>query len=929
MKHFTLRLLAACLLACWTLVGSAQTPEPILTIGCLSDMHSELSLINPSSGNVSDVQLRGTITNTLSRMLSEEDLDLIVLGGDCTSDVTISEDKWQRVRELMKDAFRSAFRSDKTKRPVIYVTGNHDYEVANFDNLPKPYNAADYLPIMEEDIAALDPSEAFYEYADNGSLGTMRLLAAFHYVIDGFDFVMLNCGKYFFQSAWNYTYSQESVEWVDQKLDEIYSDNPNKTVFFVLHIPFGDSNSISAYGKGLACNSATQSGYALKQALAKHPNLIMLYGHDHGTDSAYIRTNTSQRITRYDTSGNVISSFDEDHYDDESSDEMTATGTASVALRSYEVEKYLTYSTTTNLTTSTTPTYINVAPSASFTGSYSLDVNGSYVYCGSGATYSGNPDILQWSSCYLYKVEDPDASPIKATRITDASELTSDTNIIILTAAKKDAHYYLLTNHTGTNRMESQYFSDDLPGRYITDDGIGADVIWTVVESGGGGGGSPETTNLTSGTYLVQSVATGENLVYDSSNNIETSTDKSACTISSSGDYFTINITGTRNLHIGSGGRFSGGTASNIMLFRVDNVSGSTYSGTRSMSFDLDAKYMLVAYYSGGYYALSNQLYNADMGDDQRMRSTAVTVGGTTATVTADPNLLWSFRSTVDPDELVGGEYVLHNEGNNEYLALDENNLCTATSPMTCSFSYSSGFTIALTERHLHIGSGGRFSRGDAQTFELYRVEDLDASTMTATQVSSFKVGEHYLIVGIYGGNRYALSNQLYNAGMGDDQRLMSQAVTATAGTITFTANKDIIWTIEEPPTVTPDEPSFLSAFMGSMRYYNNSIEGDVSVSNSKIVQALMIYVYDDHIDMKMKNYGESGTFSGITVNEDLVTYHIKRNVEHSDIITGIDTNILRPTTDGKTVIYDLQGRRVKEARQGVYIINNQKVLVK
>ena len=44
------------------------TKKPLLTIGCLSDMHSELSLINPTSGKVEDVRLRGTILNTLKGM---------------------------------------------------------------------------------------------------------------------------------------------------------------------------------------------------------------------------------------------------------------------------------------------------------------------------------------------------------------------------------------------------------------------------------------------------------------------------------------------------------------------------------------------------------------------------------------------------------------------------------------------------------------------------------------------------------------------------------------------------------------------------------------------------------------------------------------------------------------------------------------------
>ena len=60
--------------------------KPILTFGCLSDLHSQQGLI---SGKVDEIRLRGTITNTLERMKAEENLDLIVLGGDYLSDVTI------------------------------------------------------------------------------------------------------------------------------------------------------------------------------------------------------------------------------------------------------------------------------------------------------------------------------------------------------------------------------------------------------------------------------------------------------------------------------------------------------------------------------------------------------------------------------------------------------------------------------------------------------------------------------------------------------------------------------------------------------------------------------------------------------------------------------------------------------------------------
>ena len=278
---------------------TTQTEEkPIFTFACLSDLHSQQTLI---SGNVQSVKLRGTIQKTLDSIKNEENLDLIVLGGDYLSDVTIPLENYYRTRELLVNATRNTFPKD-SKTPVIYVNGNHEYEVANFDAVPKNFNAGDYYSTpMKTDIGALADNDCFYEMASNGSSNPVKLLAAYHYVIKGIDFVVLNTGKNFFQSAWNYTYSEESVEWIGKKLAEIYAENPNKTVFFLVHLPFADSNSISSASKGMSGDSAEM----LKSILAQYPNLIMLYGHDHGKDTAYIRENTAQRVTQYDSNGNI------------------------------------------------------------------------------------------------------------------------------------------------------------------------------------------------------------------------------------------------------------------------------------------------------------------------------------------------------------------------------------------------------------------------------------------------------------------------------------------------------------------------------------------------------------------------------------------------------------------------------------------------
>ncbi len=760
----------------------AEEQKPLLTIACLSDIHNELSLI---SGNVEDVRLRGTFVNTIGRIHDEEDIDLICLGGDYTSDVTINEANWKRVKELMSEAAKKGFKDSRTSRPVIYVTGNHDYEVANFDNIPKGFNAGDYQDVMEEELGAIAQKDAFYEDADNGTLGTQRLLAAYHYKVKGFDFVMLNCGLHFFKDAWDYTYSEESVQWVRDKLEEIYSSDPDKTVFFLLHIPFSDSNSISAANKGMKDCAATT---LLKATLAQYPNLVMLYGHDHGTDSAYIRSKTSQRVTRYNTDGEVIATTDETHVDEQ------------------------------------------------------------------------------------------------------------------------------------------------LP------------------DSGSGEGGESGDTEQTELAAYIQNASDGLYLSLDDYN-LATVADEAVSTFYKDGDNLYVKLakqtsSGQQHLHIGSGGRFSCGDATATVLYEVKDasVTEGTISCEQASFPKAGHTYIVTGVKSGTTYALSNTLYKAGSATDQRLEGVAVTVDGTTATLTASKDVMWTLSKTdggsTEPEEFTTLDACVRNAATGKYIGTDSNNLNTIKRGRTCNFYKQDNelyVQLPNNERHLHIGSGGRFSRGDATALRLYEVADTTATgSITCTEAAYPQMGHTYIFTGVKSDVTYALTNTLYNEGGGDDQRLDGKAVTVKDNAVTLDADKNLMWTLTEEEEVT-GEGSFFSTFMGSMRYYNNSIEGDVSVTNSKIVQALMVYVYPDSITLKMKNYGESGTFGSITINKELAGYTVYRKVTNSgeDPDAGIgsvaaaDSEAAREAIRRKTSLYDMAGRRVSSPRQrGVYIVDGRKVVL-
>ncbi len=710
-----LRKLLPILLLAVTGMAAAQDESPRLTFGVMSDLHSQGTLIDQE---VDDIRLRGTVDTVLNAWKEQEKLDLIVLNGDYTSDVTILRKQWLRVRRLMVAATRAAFPDDATSTPVIYSTGNHDYEVANFDNIPKLWNAADfYSTPMQDDIGELTDDECMWEDAENGNSSDMSLLVAFHYVVKGFDFVVLNCGKYFFQSAWDYRYSLESVQWIADKLEEIYEDDPSKTVFFISHVPFRDSKSMSSPDKGLDYCEATT---LLKNTLAKYPNLIHIYGHDHGSDNAYIRAKTAQRVTQYDSNGNVYSE----------SGDGEATRTA-FYIQSAVTDKYLGRLNTSSNINTYTAAYQAVITARNDCDVFNIQLgpvtSSNYLYCGSGGNFSGNPDP---GDIWVYEVTSTDGATYTARLVTN-NRITAGKQYILV--GESDGTRYALTNRV---RMAG----DRLLAANVTID--------------------------------------GETLTY------------------------------------------------------TDGNTGDNYSA------------------------------------------------------------VWNISET--EDEWGTGKYYIKNATTSKYLGrtFSSDNIETYSEPYaaTVTTSTTSGmFNVALSpndlSNNLYIGSSGRFSGNeDVADVMLYEVTSVSDNTATATKVTSpsLSTDKQYLIVGESDGAYYALTNRVYSSGTNARLSGNSLAVSGDALVYTDTAPSDTVsalWTFEVAAEQTAGTPSFISVFDGSMRYYNNTIDTSSSTENSRVAQALMVYVYDDRVELHMKNYAESGSISGIHIADTPQPYITYRKV--------------------------------------------------
>lgn len=786
MKHFYL-IFTAILMA----VSSvwAQSPEenepPLVTIACLSDVHAMNSMITPQSGLINDITVRSSFIQTLRQMKEQENIDIIVLGGDCQSDKTIAEANAMQVRRVINNVTREVFPEDKAKN-VLWVTGNHDYEVANFDDIPKPYVAGDFyrFPMMQ-DVGKLADNDLFYEEADNGTLGTQTLLAAFHYRLCGLDFIILNCGKNFWKSAWDYTYSPESAQWVTEKLDEIYADDPNRTVFFCLHIPFPDSNSLNS-GKGMNTGAAYTT---LKNAFCEHPNLIMLYGHDHGKDGAYIREKTSQRITRYDINGNVISTTDAQHVDGPVIPNEEGPYPAiykQMQICSTHDNTYLGWGEY-NLSTVSTPLACIISRNSG-QQTYSIKPGGTqpsgagqYILSSSSGRYSGNNSPLP---LYLYKVEENTATSYTLTR--DVVPEDGGMYVIVGQNAKDKTTFYALTN---------EHYSDGSSGQRL----LGKEIT-----------------------------------------NIE--------------------------------------------------------NGEPKLSF--------------------------------------------TTSKSAMARCVWEFKDAVVNQEEIFNLYI-RSKQDGTYLGYNSYNLTTLEQPAVSIFKKmeeNNYYNIIVngTDKYLFSSSGGRFSGNSvpAVTY-IYKVIEEEGDQITLARGAKPEPGGTYMFVGQNAKDAstyYALTNEHYSDGS-SSQRLLGKQITSMgedgipAATLSMKASdiQTCLWLLEEKPEAKEGEGSFFSAFMGSMRYYYNSIDTGDPSDMPTVVQALMVYVYADRVVLSMKNYNQTGMLQGITINKELATYTSYRPVTlHADpnnIITGMDKvesfKLQQPN------VYDLSGRLCQPSQTlhpGVYI---------
>ena len=279
---------------------------------------------------------------------------------------------------------------------------------------------------------------------------------------------------------------------------------------------------------------------------------------------------------------------------------------------------------------------------------------------------------------------------------------------------------------------------------------------------------------------------------------------------------------------------------------------------------------MLVGQNGSNYYALSNALYNS--GTAQRMQRVQVSLSTDFETLTlaeANNDLLWNFEPYNDDaqPQATSHKWCMTSFLTGKYMGFNAFNLATVDDENAVTIELTNATTNAYAIKvegngsesngnYMISSSSGRFSANvDKYPTYFYHVTSMDDSQIVAQKVTEPTDGELYLIVAENAKDRsllYAVTNEEY--AVEGSHRLIGLKVTDSNGTITITeANANAVWKMSAYKEK-EGNPSFFSAFMGSMRYYYNTIDpGDMPVETPNIVQALMVYVYADRVELQWK----------------------------------------------------------------------------
>ena len=270
--------------------------KKLLTAFCFTDVHNQQSMLEyPTT-------LRKSLI-TANELAREEFglADVVIMGGDNVSDYPYwNKSCWLPKKNFLdiKNKMHECVSRSAKDGKVFYVAGNNDMilgDIGTEEN--EPYNTTDFYDLMDAALGELSENEKLTLTAEQKP--GERYLGAFHYVINGIDFIGINIDPNTAYNSHEGYYSDESMLWVKNKLREIDPDG-KKPVFVIGHLSAAYYyNDKGGEMKETMINGNVTLFYDIFKG---HHNTFYLYGHIHGERGCY-RDFSSGAVIHIDDTG--------------------------------------------------------------------------------------------------------------------------------------------------------------------------------------------------------------------------------------------------------------------------------------------------------------------------------------------------------------------------------------------------------------------------------------------------------------------------------------------------------------------------------------------------------------------------------------------------------------------------------------------------
>lgn len=226
------------------------------------DMACKILVVSDVHISSDDINSKNHLKNTLNYALSNE-IDAIIFDGDT---VNLARDGDYA---SIDNVFTEVYETPKTEGlpELIFTMGNHEfYPTANCAHEETDYEREfnKFKTFAEKWGDTIDDNVLLRDV--NG----VKCVIAF----PSADRCTFKDNRTVYLAA-NGAYSQNDINEVKSKFDEVLAKGYDKPILFCIHHPFGMTYGSSSYGMDMA------SDYAFREMLSDYPMVVHLHGHTH------------------------------------------------------------------------------------------------------------------------------------------------------------------------------------------------------------------------------------------------------------------------------------------------------------------------------------------------------------------------------------------------------------------------------------------------------------------------------------------------------------------------------------------------------------------------------------------------------------------------------------------------------------------------